>query len=107
MCCWAFPFTVAALAVGRPIYAINVLGLVLLLVFTHVVRLAHSQRKMPVIAVIVLEIMLLKHRLQGLLTLFSMVGVFASYEARHSLWTMSRQIAVVMLTLTPMTIACA
>ena len=35
------PFTVAALAVGRPIDATNVWGLVLLYCFTHAVRLLH------------------------------------------------------------------
>lgn len=168
-----FPFTVASLAVGRPIDATNVLGLVLLLVFTNAVRVLHGNFKMPIlaatatgvllycglgiglaplipaspqmfwasalfvlllasgvlrlmpardepghrtplplwlklplIAAIVLGIVLLKNRLQGFLTLFPMVGVFAAYEARHSLWTMSRQIAVVMATMTPLMIAC-
>ena len=35
-----------------------------------------------------------------------MVGVFAAYEARSSLWTISRQIPVVMLTMTPMMMVC-
>jgi len=168
-----FPFTIASLAVGRPIDATNVLGLVLLLVFTNAVRLMHHSLKLPIfaaitagillycglgiwlaplvpstspmfwastvfvlllaagvlrlmpprdepghrtplplwiklplIAAVVLGIVLLKHRLQGFLTFFPMVGVFAAYEARHSLWTMSRQIAVIMLTMPSLITAC-
>ena len=168
-----FPFTVASLAIGRPIDATNVLGLVLLLIFTNAVRRLHHSFKLPIfasiacgvvlfcglgiflapliptsptmfwasvilvmllakgvlslmppreepghrtplplwlklplIAVVVLGIVLLKSRLQGFLTFFPMVGVFAAYEARHSLWTMSRQIAIIMLTMPPLMIAC-
>ncbi len=35
-----------------------------------------------------------------------MVGVVASYEARRCLWTMFRQIPVLMVTVGPMMIAC-
>jgi len=35
-----------------------------------------------------------------------LVGVIAAYEARNSLWTISRQIPVVMLTMTPMMMVC-
>ena len=47
------PFTVAALAVGRPIDATNVWGLVLLYCFTHAVRLLHYRLRVPIIPAIV------------------------------------------------------
>lgn len=47
------PFTVACLAVGRPVDATNVLGLILLLLFTHVVRLLHCDLHVPIVPSIV------------------------------------------------------
>ena len=47
------PFTVAALAVGRPSDATNVWGLVLLYCFTHAVRLLHYRLRVPIIPAIV------------------------------------------------------
>ncbi len=47
------PFTMAALAVGRPIDATNVWGLVLLYLFTHAVRLLHYRLRVPIIPAIV------------------------------------------------------
>jgi hypothetical protein len=163
------PFTVAALAVGKPVDATNVAGLTLLLLFTHAVRLLHYHLrwpiivsilasalgycvigsllapvipsdetffwvcnlatlalaawllkimparhepghrtplplwlKIPLIAAVILCIVLTKKSLQGFMTIFPMVGVIGAYEARHSLWTISRQIAVVMLTMVPL-----
>jgi len=40
------------------------------------------------------------------MTMCPMVGVVAAYEARHSLWTISRQIPVLMLTMIPFMIVC-
>ena len=54
---------------------------------------------MPVIAVVVLFLILLRNNLQGFATVFPMVGVIAAYEARYSLWTMGRQIPVIMVSL--------
>jgi hypothetical protein len=54
---------------------------------------------------VVIVLVLLKGVIQGFMTVFPMVGVLASYEARHSLWTNCRQIPIIMLTLTPMMIA--
>lgn len=62
--------------------------------------------KLPIIVVVVLFLVIVKNILQGFMTLFPMVGVVASYEARHSLWTIGRQIPVIMLTMTPMLIVC-
>src|SRR5439155_24496413 len=58
----------------------------------------------PGIAALVLTLILLKSRLQGFMAVFPMVTVFAAYESRHSLRTMSRQIPVMMLTMIPMMI---
>lgn len=168
-----FPFTVATLAVDQPLDATNVLGLILLAVFTNGVRVLHQNFRMPIvpaigiaalgycligwmvvgivprndavfwgscivtfaIAVILLKItphrdepghrsllrvwiklpiimavvcglILIKQGLRGFTTVFPMVGVVAAYEARHSLWTMSRQIPMATLAMVPMMIAC-
>jgi hypothetical protein len=164
-----FPFTVATLALGRPLNATHVLGLLLLLVFTQGVRLLHHRARVPIVPAIILAaggycllggvlarllpdteaafwaacagnlvlgaglyraiphrvepghrsplpvwiklpiviavvafLVVIKQTLSGFITLFPMVGVVAAYEARHSLWTMGRQIPVVMLTFVPM-----
>lgn len=167
------PFTVACLSVGRPVNATNVLGLLLLLCFTHGVRWLHYDLhkpillsivvavvgycavgaslarslgdtdevfwasclavlsiatvflrrvkhreepghrtplpvwiKLPLIVGVVLFLVVMKNTLKGFMTTFPMVGVIAAYEARHSLWTTSRQIPVTMLTMTLMMIVC-
>jgi len=163
------PFTVAFLALGRPVDATNILGLVTLLVYAHGVRLLRDQMGMPIIPAIVLAavgycviggtvaqlvpatdsafavsaigsvalggmlhlllpdkqepghrsplpipvklaiivgvigvLVILKQLLKGFMAVFPMVGVVGSYEARHSLWTMCRQIPLVMLMWAPM-----
>lgn len=163
------PFSVAALSIGKQVDATNVLGLILLLIFTHGVRILHinlglniilsiiisaitycalgavcvanmpsgdwifwtasaavvliavlvllfsphrkekSHRstlpvwaKVPLVVCVVISLLLIKSYLRGFMTVFPMVGVLAAYEARHSLWTMSRQIPFVMLSLLPM-----
>ncbi len=167
-----FPFSLAFMALGRPVDATNMLGLALLLLFMHAVRwfykglgrhiilaivcaallygLAGSAiaaiiprtlstfwiaaafiitlaltilriqphreepphrsplpvwLKVPLIMGIITLLILAKQWLHGFMTVFPMVGVMAAYEARHSLWTMTRQIPIVMLTLGPMIIA--
>jgi len=54
---------------------------------------------------VVFFLVLIKQIIQGFMTVFPMVGVIASYESRHSLWTNCRQIPIIMLTMTPMMIA--
>jgi len=63
--------------------------------------------KLPAITVVIVSIVLMKQWLQGFMTVFPMVGLIGAYEARHSLWTMGRQMPVVMLTMTPVIITCA
>ena len=58
--------------------------------------------KLPSIALVILVLVIIKQPLQGFMTLFPMVGVIASYEGRHCLWTLTRQIPVIMMTLLPM-----
>jgi len=50
-----FPFTVASLAVGRPLDATNILGLILLLMFAHMVRLLHVNLHVNIIVSIALS----------------------------------------------------
>ncbi|MCF7855231.1 MAG: hypothetical protein K9N51_10580 [Candidatus Pacebacteria bacterium] len=167
-----FPFSVAFLALGQPVNGTNMLGLILLLLFTHGVRWLHLHArhpiipsivgsalgycllgaaiarvlpreawtfwaaaglvfcvgavlvrfqphraepahrsplplyvKLPLIMAIITGLIVAKHWLQGFMTVFPMVGVIAAYEARHSLWTMTRQIPVIMLALGAMMIA--
>jgi hypothetical protein len=163
------PFTLAVLAVGQPLGIANVLGLLLLLLYTHCVRIFYQRVKMPIVLAIVISatgycllaalalpilpntetafwvasllvfmlasallcllprrseisyrstlsiwlkvpillavifiIIILKGILQGFMTLFPMVGVIACYEARHSLWTISRQIHLLIIAMIPM-----
>jgi hypothetical protein len=160
------PFSVAFFAVGEPVGASNLLGLVLLLFFFHGVRILHTKLrlniilsialsaagyclagaalnktlpagaavfwgsalavlaaalwgifsfppksepghksplpvwiKLSIIAAVVFGIVLIKKQLGGFVTVFPMVGVITAYEARKSLWTVSRRIPVMMITL--------
>jgi hypothetical protein len=52
------PFTFATIALGRPIDATNMLGLINLLVFTHAVRLLHYRMRVPIVPSIVLAALL-------------------------------------------------
>lgn len=166
-----FPFTLAALAVGQPVGASNVLGLIGLMMYSQCVRILYKKFNVPIVAAIVISLMLygalgmllapiiphtaaafwpscalvvligvailgvmppreeqghrtplspavkivltlfvvvglvfLKSRLQGFTTMFPMVGVLGAYESRHSLWTMNRQVSVIMMTVTPMVV---
>jgi hypothetical protein len=49
------PFTLATLAVGRPMDATNASGLLLLLVFIHGVRTLHERLRVPIVPSIVLN----------------------------------------------------
>jgi len=167
------PFTLAILAVGRPLDSTNIIALVLLLGYTHAVRLLynkfhwpiivsivtaaigyclagailvrvlpsckvffwisslivlgvgiilyikHPYRKEPgsrtllpvwvkasIIITVVLCLVLIKKWLVGFMTVFPMVGVVASYEARNSLWTICRQMSIVIITMSAMMMVC-
>lgn len=62
--------------------------------------------KLIVVVCVIMGLITAKRYLQGFMTFFPMVGVVAMYEARHSLWTMGRQIPVLMLTMVPMLAVC-
>ena len=55
---------------------------------------------------VVTFLVIIKKELRGFTTVFPMVGVIAAYEARYSLWTISRQIPVLVLMMIPMMITC-
>ena len=163
------PFTIATLAIGKPVDASNVLGLALLLAFAHGVRVLHVAARLPIVpsiaggallycavgalllplvpttntafwiaagAVVVLGaclflvtphrkepdhrspmpvwakylvvlatiglLLTIKSQLGGFMTVFPMVGVVTAYEARHSLYTVCRQMPVLMLSILPL-----
>jgi hypothetical protein len=47
-------------------------------------------------------LILARNTLQGFATVFPMVGVIAAYECRYCLWTIGRQIPVVMVSMSTM-----
>jgi hypothetical protein len=55
--------------------------------------------KFAVVAAVISGLVALKGVLGGFMATFPMVGVVATYEARHSLWTMVRQTPLVILSL--------
>ncbi len=58
--------------------------------------------KAALIALVVITLVVIKQQLQGFMTGFPMVGVIASYEGRHCLWTLARQIPVLIIAMLPM-----
>ncbi|MFC1771686.1 hypothetical protein ACFLZV_07355 [Candidatus Margulisiibacteriota bacterium] len=165
------PFTLAALAVGAPMDLTNILGLVLLLAYAHLVRWFYQDMKLPIlpaiflsasaytvsaailapilpsagiyfwvgslivlligiilyslpvkisepgyrsplpipikiiaVLLVVIAVVLLKHWLAGFITLFPMMGVLGSYEARKSMRTICRQMPIIIITFIPMII---
>jgi hypothetical protein len=163
------PFTLMALAAGRPLDATNVLGLFFLLLFTHAVRLLHLRLhvsiipaiilsalgycgvgsvaarllpktnavfwvtwlfvfllgaylslklqersepdyktqlpvwvKLPIIAGVVFFLIMMRNVLQGFATVFPMIGIIAVYEGRYCLWTIGRQMPVIMVSMSTM-----
>lgn len=87
---------------------VTALGLTLVLRLRHRVEPAHRSPlpvplKFLVIAAVISVLVALKEILGGFVATFPMVGVVGTYEARHSLWTMSRQAPVILLALGTMT----
>ena len=58
--------------------------------------------KLPTIVGVVILLILIRNILQGFASVFPMVGVIAVYESRYCLWTISRQIPVVMVSMSTM-----
>jgi len=165
------PFSVAFLALGRPVDATNIMGLTLLLMFSYGVKFLHLNMKiniilsivvsaltycfcgwvlagilpdskwifwmacagavglaaflmitqtlihekghrsplpicvkLPIIVCVVFLLLMVKKQLGGFMTVFPMVGVVAAYEGRHCLGTITRQMPIVICTLTSMII---
>jgi hypothetical protein len=163
------PFTVAFLAVGEPVAATNVLGLVLVFLYVQEVRWLHGRWSLPIVPAIALSaisytligtlvaprlpttddlfwvtsglvwllgivlllrmprrtepghrspmpiylkipvvmgvivfLVLIKRALLGFATVFPMVSIVAAYEARYSLWTLGRQMPILMVAMVPM-----
>lgn len=163
------PFTMASLSLGRPVDATNMVGALLLLAYTHAVRLLYVRAGVPIILSIVISagaycvagsllatvlpqgdaafwisaacvfivglvlykfqphreepghrsplpvwiklpiivgvvsfLVVMKQYLRGFMTVFPMVGLVAAYEARKSLWTITRSIPFLMLPMVPM-----
>lgn len=83
------------------------LGVLLLQVLPHRSEPAYRSTlpvplKLAAIAAVVGLLVVLKNLLGGFMPVFPMVGTVAAYEARHSLWTVSRQVLVTMITVGPM-----
>jgi hypothetical protein len=82
-------------------------GVILLALLPHRREQAHRSpmpvlAKIAAIAGVIAAIVLLKRVLGGFMTMFPMVGTIAAYEARRSLWTISRQIPILIVTAGPM-----
>jgi hypothetical protein len=58
--------------------------------------------KIPVIAGVILALITVKSWLLGLMAVFPFVATVAAYESRHSLWTLCRQVPVLIWMLLPM-----
>ena len=58
--------------------------------------------KLPCLAAVIVAIILLKSFLGGFMVMFPFMGTIAAYEARHSLWTLTRQVPALMLMFLPM-----
>ncbi len=63
-------------------------------------------KKFITIISIVCFIIIIKSTLQGFMVIFPMVGVIVAYESKLSLYTVSRHIPVVMLSLVPLLTTC-
>ena len=58
--------------------------------------------KLPAVMLVVLVLIGVKHTLQGFMTMFPMVGIFASYESRRSLWALCHRLSYLMIWFVPM-----
>ena len=88
-------------------------ALLLVFAFALLARLPHRAEpghrtplpiwiELPIVAGVILLLVASKQILGGFITVFPMVGVIAAYEARHSLWTLGRQIPALMIAMIPL-----
>jgi hypothetical protein len=109
---WTFLLFVHLVPAGPAVFwavlgAAIAAGVVLLLLLPHRLEPAHRSPlpagvKLAAVAGVVAVLVLLKRTLGGFMTMFPMVATVAAYEARHSLWTLGRQVPVVLVTMGPM-----
>lgn len=96
------PLTTAAFWAAAA--AVAAVGIALALLLPHRREPGHRSElpiplKFAVIAAVICGLVALKGALGGFMATFPMVGVVATYEARHSLWTMVRQTPITILSL--------
>jgi hypothetical protein len=96
------PLTAAAFWAAAA--AVAAVGIALALLLPHRVEQGYRSElpvpvKFAVVAAVIGALVALKGALGGFMATFPMVGVVATYEARHSLWTMTRQTPLVILSL--------
>ena len=60
--------------------------------------------KFPAIMAVIFALVQFKRQLGGFTTAFPMVGIVATYEGRHSLWTNVRRIPWILVIMVPMLI---
>jgi hypothetical protein len=58
--------------------------------------------KLPIMAGIIAALIAMKSILAGMMAMFPMMGTITAYEARRSLWTVCRQVPVVIMMIVPM-----
>lgn len=58
--------------------------------------------KVPIICSVVLGLIVCKKMMHGFMVMFPMVGIIAAYEARHSMWTICRQVTSFTFCVVPM-----
>jgi len=56
------------------------------------------------IVFVIIGLIVIKNHLQGFMTMFPMVSLFACYEGRHCLWTICCQMPIIMMTMLSMVI---
>ena len=88
-----------------------ILGLVMFRVLPYHAEPGHRSNlpvwiKWPIITAIVLFLVSSRSLLQGFATVFPIMGTMSCYEARHSLWTVARQAAVIAIVLAVTFVSC-
>lgn len=62
--------------------------------------------KLAIMTAVIAALVMLKQCLIGFMTGFPMMGVVAAYEARKSLWTLARQLPILMIAMVPLMAIC-
>ena len=59
-------------------------------------------RKLPLILAVIFLLVVVKEELRGFAGVFPLLGVVGAYEGRHCLWTLARQVPLLILALVPL-----